>query len=30
MYLPGKKNVVADVFSRVEIDGLKIQENKEE
>jgi hypothetical protein len=28
-YLPGKKNVVADALSRLDIDSLKIQENKE-
>jgi hypothetical protein len=31
-YLPGKKqkNVVADALSRLDIDSLKIQDNKEE
>jgi hypothetical protein len=27
-YLPGKKNVVADAFSRLDIDSLKIQEEE--
>jgi hypothetical protein len=29
-YLPGKKNVVADALSRLDIDNLKIQETKED
>jgi hypothetical protein len=29
-YLPGKKSVVADALSRLDIDSLKIQEEKEE
>jgi hypothetical protein len=29
-YLPGKKNVVADVLSCLDIDSLKIQEEEEE
>jgi hypothetical protein len=29
-YLPGKKNVVADALSRLDIDSLKIQEEREE
>jgi hypothetical protein len=29
-YLPGKKNVVADALSRLDIDSLKIQEETEE
>jgi hypothetical protein len=28
-YLPGKKNVVADALSRLDIDNLKIQEETE-
>jgi hypothetical protein len=27
-YLPGKKNVVADALSRLDIDSLKIQEKE--
>jgi hypothetical protein len=29
-YLPGKKNVVADALSRLDIDSLNIQEETEE
>jgi hypothetical protein len=29
-YLPGKKNVLADNLSRLDIDSLKIQEETEE
>jgi hypothetical protein len=29
-YFPGKKNVVADALSHLDIDSLKIQDNKEE
>jgi hypothetical protein len=29
-YLPGKESVVVDPLSRIDIDSLKIQDNKEE